>query len=140
MIPQRSIHFIEMLNGDLTKGSILTKIQYKIGENYPAYRSNENKFIGIAHYMVPVLMKNIKTLMKNGIKYLTLHLQRFHPVNCPAGEYRNDSVNECFKCPENEITEQHGATSCTSCPLGYVSNGERTNCGKSYLNWYKEST
>ena len=50
-------------------------------------------------------------------------------VECSAGTYRDNTVTICTKCPENSITEQTGAASCTSCSAGTVSNDERTQCG-----------
>ena len=51
-------------------------------------------------------------------------------VECSAGTYRDNTVTICTKCPENSISEQAGAASCTFCPAGTVSNDERTQCGK----------
>ena len=38
-------------------------------------------------------------------------------------------MTSCTKCPENSVTEQNGAVSCTSCTAGRFSNEERTKCG-----------
>ena len=51
-------------------------------------------------------------------------------VKCSAGTYRDSTMSSCTKCPENKIAEQDGATACTSCSLGQVSNQERTQCGR----------
>ena len=48
---------------------------------------------------------------------------------CSAGTYRDDSMSTCTACPENKISEQEGARSCTDCGTGTVSNTGRTQCG-----------
>ena len=34
-----------------------------------------------------------------------------------------------YRCQENTVTEREGATSCTLCLIGHVSNSDRTLCG-----------
>ena len=51
-------------------------------------------------------------------------------VSCPAGTYREGGMTECVACQTNTITTTPGASSCSLCSAGSVSNGDRTECGK----------
>ena len=51
------------------------------------------------------------------------------PVPCTPGTYRDGSVTDCTECPQNTVSEEEGARTCTSCQLGHISNSEMTKCG-----------
>ena len=52
------------------------------------------------------------------------------PVSCPAGTYKGSGMAQCVACQANTISSYSGASSCTLCSPGSVSNGDRTVCGK----------
>ena len=54
-------------------------------------------------------------------------------MNCPAGTYREGEMTECVACQINTISTYPGASSCSPCSEGSVSNGDRTECGKELL-------
>ena len=37
------------------------------------------------------------------------------PVPCTPGTYRDGSVTDCTECPQNTVSEEEGARTCTSC-------------------------
>ena len=51
---------------------------------------------------------------------------------CDVGEYRDDTLTVCTKCPVNTISQQTGAVVCVSCVEGEVSNDNRDSCSESY--------
>ena len=53
-------------------------------------------------------------------------------MNCPAGTYTGtvNGITECVACQTNRISTSPGASSCSPCSAGSVSNGDRTECGK----------
>lgn len=49
--------------------------------------------------------------------YLWLNL--FSGV-CPAGSFRNATLNECFGCPLNFYQADNGKDSCNNCSIGEI--------------------
>ena len=58
---------------------------------------------------------------------------KIRSVECNPGKYRDTTITSCDACPENWITDDYGASLCTYCTDGHVSNTERTMCSM-YLN------
>ena len=66
-------------------------------------------------------------LLDLALKKITISFTR-HP-ECSAGTYKDQDMSECTKCQVNMISEA-GATTCSDCTDGTVSNTENTHCGK----------
>ena len=54
----------------------------------------------------------------------------YHPVACPAGKYKDDTMNVCTDCTVNSVSRNEGASQCEPCPSGTVSNSDKTDCGE----------
>ena len=52
-----------------------------------------------------------------------------YSVVCPAGTYRNTTFTTCTKCTGDTVSEEKGASVCTSCEGGKEANVNKTKCG-----------
>ena len=62
-----------------------------------------------------------------------LKLKLFVLEGCPVGEYFYNETSQCEQCPLATYNSETGATSCTSCEVGWFTVGDAKTSGDDCL-------